>query len=1306
MPGLRTVAEFPARPALWGFFISLALLVLSQLVRWWYPVYLESNWPERQEQHLRSIGGEIDDQFQRRSGVLSAQVSRVLEDLDLFHRIREGTPARVAELFSRIESLRFDNTVTLEITDAQGSILLWAGRSVVPQYKNILQQQPAVDSFLVISSANLHRFLSVGKMTADHRFCVVASQPLELNFPLSNRFVSRYSFSEELSKSLQVTVRLSFNGEDPPAAEGEFVLPLRDFGGQTLVRAIVRPHVLEEETQQVEATWRGVTAAGFMLATGFLIVLGWRRVTSVPSSAMRSLIGILTVWGIRVGWRAAEAPSALVGGMLFDPAVYASPFYLNLTSSLGELFLSCLAVLLTVQILGRRQLQFPAVSEPNESFRSLGKVFLVAIPVGWSVGLPWIIRGYGAAMRSLVFDSTIPYQDPGSVVPSLSAAIMYVNIFMLSLALLLIVMAAFSAGTSALSRLLPRASVPVVSSLSLVLFLAGFGLFASLDRVPQVPLWIPPALFAVSLGFVNFRAASFRTEAGFSLLSRKDYGVLLFTVFLLSAVVLDSKLHDKDRQRVETFASELLRPVDGWLSFVVTEGLNTAGEKFPVQFSGPVQDSSRRSDLAFNLWAQTLMSKEGYNSGVYVYDREGKEISNFSVGLTSYEEYELLSRVFDSEEEALLVFERNLPQDRIKYYGVWGTLLDFQGMPIGTVAMGLSASQRFLFRGETPELLRSTGQNQFDHRFRPVSVTEYLYGVLSSTTNTELAKEMRVRDEILTEWDRSGDRFLWTEERVGNEDTEILYARDPSQPERIVTLHVGSLDIRWHVFNLVKMMPVYALMAVLGVLMLVARAREKRPMRAFGFREKLVTSFAILSVLPLLVLAYYNRELAVDRLNETIGRRLSQELDLVEQRITTAVLDEEDFLSGINDDFCEVVATDLGIDFTVYGRMSLQASSRPELYKASILDERLHGPAFANAVLLGKKFYQASEQIGTVRYIVGYRPLYLGERFLGVIAVPALYRLQEIDEELAQRNAFLLGAYAVVVLIIIVIAVALANRLSKPLRELSAAAQRVGRGELDVRIPRRSSDEVGELVDSFNEMTDELKSNREHLVRAERELAWKEMAKQVAHEIKNPLTPMKLSMQHLVQAYRDGVSNFGEVLDRVARTMVDQVEALSRIASEFSNFARMPVRKFERVDVNDLLRETVALFAGVRGVEFRTDYSEVPLPLVADKDELRRALINIIRNSVQAMDQEGVVAIESSVHGGTCRIHIRDNGPGIPEEVQAKVFQPNFSTKTDGMGIGLAITRKVIEDLDGTITLRSTVGEGTVIEIMLPVKPQ
>ncbi|MBI3112246.1 MAG: HAMP domain-containing protein [Ignavibacteriales bacterium] len=1305
MPSVRSLADVSARPALWGFFISLALLVFSLLLRTWYPGFLENNWAERQEHSLRNISGEIDHQFRQRSQFLNAQVSRVFEDQELFQRIREGTPARVAELFGRIESLRFDNTVSLEITDPQGTVLLWAGRSVVPQYKNILQQQSA-DSFLVISRASLHRFLSAGKMTGDHRFCVVASQPLELNFPLSNRFVSRYSFSGELSKSLDVPIRLTFEDESIPPVEGEYAVPLKNFEERTIAQAVVRLQVLEEEVQRVNATWRGITALSVMMATGFMVVLLWRRLSFVHSVAMRVLTWLVVVWGIRLGWRIVDAPSVVLGGIVFDPAVYASPFAMNLTSSLGELFLSCLAVLGTVLILVRGELHRVITMEEGKAPAVLRKGSSLLTLLVWSLGIPWVIRGYGAAIRSFVFDSTISYQDPGSLVPSLATGIMHINIFLLSLSLLLIVVAGFSASARSLARLFSRLSFRVLSLIVLGSFLAGFALFSFINRVPQVPVWMPPLLFVLVFVFLNVLKVPSGARESLPGLSMKDYGFLLLGAFILSALTLDAKIHEKDRQQVETFAQELLRPIDGWLSFVVTEGLNAAHEQFAAEFGRGVRDSSRGSERAFNLWAQMLMSREGYNSGVYIYDREGREISNFSVGLTSYEEYELLTRTFDAEEEALLVFERNLPQGRVKYYGAWGTIRDSQGRPMGTIAIGLSASQRFLFRGETPELLRSAGPNQFDQRIRTFSVTEYIGGILASTTNTELARGERVRNDLLEAGAWSQDRFVWVEEQVGGIGTEVLYARDPSQAERIVAIHLGFLDIRWHVFNLVKMLLVYGMMAGFVVLLMLALRLGRRPFRSPGFREKLVTSFAILSIVPLVVLAYYNRDLAVDRFNETIGRRLSQELDLVEQRILSTVLDEEDFLSGVNDDFCEMVATDLGIDFTVYGRTSLQASSRSELYKASILDGRLHGPAFANAVLLGKKFYKDSEQIGSVRYIVGYRALYLGERFLGVLAVPALYRLQEIDEELAQRNAFLLGAYAVVVLVIIVIAVVLANRLSKPLRELSAAVQRVGRGELDIRIPKRSSDEVGELVDSFNEMTGELKASRENLVRVERELAWKEMAKQVAHEIKNPLTPMKLSMQHLVQAHRDGISNFGEILDRVGRTVVDQIEALSRIASEFSNFARMPVRTFERVDVNELLRETVLLFAEVRGVEFRTNYSEVPMPMIADKDELRRALINILRNSVQALEEGGIVTIDSSVQNARCRIVIRDNGPGIPEEIQAKVFQPNFSTKTDGMGIGLAITRKVIEDLDGRISLRSTVGEGTVVEIILPVSPR
>ena len=428
------------------------------------------------------------------------------------------------------------------------------------------------------------------------------------------------------------------------------------------------------------------------------------------------------------------------------------------------------------------------------------------------------------------------------------------------------------------------------------------------------------------------------------------------------------------------------------------------------------------------------------------------------------------------------------------------------------------------------------------------------------------------------------------------------------------------------------------------------------------------------------------------------------DLDIINQRITNSVLDEQDFYIGIHDDYCEVASADLGVDFSVFNGSVLQASSRPELYRSAILDSRLSGTAFVNTMMLGKGFSRDFERIGTVGYLVGYRPIVVGNRVLGALVVPALYRQREVDEELAQRNAFVLGAYAVVVVLVVAISFLLANRLSRPLRELSLAAQDIGKGNLEVRLKARSEDEVGDLVRSFNEMTTELKASRENLARVEREVAWKEMAKQVAHEIKNPLTPIKLSIQHLLQAYRDRAHDFERILQGVSTTVIEQIEVLTRIASEFADFARMPERKFERVDVRLLLQETVTLFRELQGIEFRSKFSDTPAILIADRDELRRVFINIIRNSVQAMDKGGTITIETSVADQICTIIVSDTGSGIPPELQARVFRPNFSTKTEGMGLGLAIAQKVIEDLNGTIALRSEVGKGTSVEMKIPLK--
>ena len=368
----------------------------------------------------------------------------------------------------------------------------------------------------------------------------------------------------------------------------------------------------------------------------------------------------------------------------------------------------------------------------------------------------------------------------------------------------------------------------------------------------------------------------------------------------------------------------------------------------------------------------------------------------------------------------------------------------------------------------------------------------------------------------------------------------------------------------------------------------------------------------------------------------------------------------------------------------------------------------MDGQAFANVLLKGKRFHVETENIGRFEYAVGYRPIVDGDGIVvGVVSVPTLQRGDPVEEEMATRNALLLGAFGLVVLSVILIAIAFANRIAAPIQRLTEATRQVARGNLDVSVSRgqraagNAADEIGDLIQSFDAMTRDLKRNREELIRYEREVAWNEMARQVVHEIKNPLTPMKLAIQHLRQTYNDRVTGFGDVLEDVTRTVMEQIDALSRIASDFATFARMPRRKVALCHLNDVLQEAVQLFAQQEDVHFDLRLSYDVPPVLADRGELRRAFINIIRNAIQAMNGKGRIIVSTSLQESIVISTVQDDGPGIPEEVKERLFQPNFSTKTEGMELGLAIVKKTVDDLGGTITIESDPGEGTTVTVAL-----
>jgi nitrogen fixation/metabolism regulation signal transduction histidine kinase len=242
-------------------------------------------------------------------------------------------------------------------------------------------------------------------------------------------------------------------------------------------------------------------------------------------------------------------------------------------------------------------------------------------------------------------------------------------------------------------------------------------------------------------------------------------------------------------------------------------------------------------------------------------------------------------------------------------------------------------------------------------------------------------------------------------------------------------------------------------------------------------------------------------------------------------------------------------------------------------------------------------------------------------------------------------------------------------------------------------------------VDEYNQMIDELVKSADLLARSERETAWREMARQVAHEIKNPLTPMKLSVQHLERAWKDHSSDWDERLKRFIKTMTEQIESLSAIASEFSDFAKMPVTQPENIDLNEILENVKELYQDTSRIRFEFRYdSRVPHTILGDRKQLLRVFTNLTNNAVQAIGnkEEGIISIELESEDTKYSLKISDSGGGISTEQSDRIFQPNFTTKSGGMGLGLAIVKSIIHSLGGEISFVSKEGSGTTFILIFP----
>lgn len=383
------------------------------------------------------------------------------------------------------------------------------------------------------------------------------------------------------------------------------------------------------------------------------------------------------------------------------------------------------------------------------------------------------------------------------------------------------------------------------------------------------------------------------------------------------------------------------------------------------------------------------------------------------------------------------------------------------------------------------------------------------------------------------------------------------------------------------------------------------------------------------------------------------------------------------------------------------------ASSRPEIFHKGLISSQMNPDAYAAIHIEGSSFLIQNEQIGDYQYLSAFIPFRnSSNQLIAYINLPYFAKQDELTNEISTFLVAFINIYIIFIALAIYLSLIISNYITRPLQLLKEKIGGLKLGKAEAKIAWNKNDEIGELVIEYNRMVDMLVISAEKLAKSERETAWREMAKQIAHEIKNPLTPMKLSVQYLQKAWDDQLPDWDLHLKRFTQTIVEQINSLSIIASEFSDFAKMPRSKFREIDLVKVVQSAIDLFIHTTEIQFKFDFQNDCI-VYADKEQLLRLFNNLIKNSIQAISDEkkGVITISVIHEKNACKVIFSDNGKGIPEEEQSKVFYPNFTTKTGGMGLGLAMVKNILENANGTISFSSVENEGTTFIILLPLPP-
>ena len=723
------------------------------------------------------------------------------------------------------------------------------------------------------------------------------------------------------------------------------------------------------------------------------------------------------------------------------------------------------------------------------------------------------------------------------------------------------------------------------------------------------------------------------------------------------------------------------------------------------------------TDRAFTIWSHTALKDSRLTSAIELYAANGRLVSRFALNFPEYGVaphsatgcrwvvFEEVSQ-FAASERPVLRASRGICAARDHLVGavVVRVMLDYRTLPF-------LSSQRPSF-----ESLRPEGQTQLENDpGRGVEFT--VYGWSRAPISTLASGVWPLPDATFARLVQSRQPFWETLTRADGKAYRVYFLNDRGG---IYALGYPVMTTFGHLVSLAELIfltgVLWAVLLGGGTLFNALTSRTPASGRALlrevrsSFYRKLWLAFVGGAVVPVVILAFATRAYFANQFTAgvqrdavktaTVAQRLVEDYATLEQRGANA-------LDVLDDQIMVLVGQAIDQNVNLFDPRRLQATSERDLFASGVLMLRTPGDVYRHIVIDRLPTFVGDETVGSSSYLLAAAPVRASGRE-GIVTVPLTSRRQELDQQIDDLDRQVLFASVLFVLLGAGLGYWMAERIADPVNRLTRATRRIARGDLDARIAATSSDELGRLVEDFNRMAADLKRQRSELERTQRLEAWADMARQVAHDIKNPLTPIQLSAEHARRVNLDRGAPLSPVLDDCMNAILTQVKLLRQIAAEFSSFASSPTPRPEVTSLPALIEEVVESYrAGLSG-RVAIDVQAGPdLPLLSiDRTLLARALTNVIENALYAMPAGGTLSIASrrSAHDGepSVLITVTDTGVGMDPEALAKIFEPYFSTKATGTGLGLTIAKRNVTLNGGTISVDSRRGGGTTVTIALP----